>query len=408
MKPSIFSDIENDIQTKLKKKEIVYVEPLLPENPIIRLSNNDESYNNGMGCTLYASDSSLSHNTGLGIFTMKAIKAGDVAIPPTQKIKYQNIQVSPYLMMMKQHASLDNVIGGLDGTNIVATRDIEAGEEIFFKLQDYHNDFQSVYQVLHPNDPTMKTFEKVDVLTQQMLDSIPMRTVEVKPKKRYKQKKKRKTITKPVLDATMIFELFKDTIEGYDKTLASLLPKTHSEAQSLIDSGGKALYLSNKRSTSWLSKNSVCIDALNSNSNESKDGAFASRKISQGEVIISSPLIVMKKDDSFKHCLASSSESMLCPLTILSYNINDGVSASQCKSDDTNECPSNVVNARVDASSLNHSNSNMETIMTRIDNAKVRLSLCFICCSFNCSHLIVLSFSSGYCNKLYGRYYCNS
>ena len=123
---------------------------------------------NGVGCSLYIADSSLP-NSGFGIFTMKSMKAGDILVPECNALKVDLVDFSPYVMLMKQHSFYGNVKGGIGGSAIVASRNIEEGEEIFIHLEDYPSQFQEVYQKLHPFDPTSVIFDKVDNINLLML-----------------------------------------------------------------------------------------------------------------------------------------------------------------------------------------------------------------------------------------------
>lgn len=261
-------------------------------------------------------------------------------------------------MFMKQHSLYDNVNGGIGSSAIVASRDIEEGEELFFKYDDYSSEFKSSYQRHHPNDPTTALFEKVDEITERLIESIPLKKIKIKPKtKQYKQRQKPKYTISPIIDATMLIQLYKDTLGDYDPVLADLLPSTHSEAKSLIEAGGKERYLSNKRSSGWLSTNGVCVDGLHS-STESDKGDFATRSVSKGGVVTTSPLYAVRSfDNDNEHCFCVNEWGLLlCPLSVSSY-ISEGLPASQCDILSRNECPKNIANVHYEWSKFNKLNN---------------------------------------------------
>ena len=384
------SDISSQLE-KLNRIEIIEPPLPIPEKQIILEKSNDQLLLvQNDDCSLFIADSSLSSNSGFGIFTMKSVKKGDIIIPSQKRNKVFNVYDSkdndgnesissdfynPYMMFMKQHSLYDNVNGGVDSSAIVASRDIEEGEELFFKYDDYSSDFKSSYQRLHPHDPTTTLFEKVDDITGKLIESIPMHKIQIKSKtKQYKQKQKPKYKTEPVIDATMLIQLFKDTLQDYDRVLADLLPSTHSEAKSLIEAGGKEKYLSNKRSTDWLSTNGVCVDGLHSSA-ESDTGVFASRSVLKGDILTTSPLyaVLSNNENDKEHCFCvNKGELLLCPLSISSY-INEGVLSSQCDIESRNDCPNNIANAHYEWSKLNKLNNNIDGISTA-DLLKVRKS----------------------------------
>lgn len=355
-KPSILSDILNN----LDKDEVnLSVITLLPENQVILANDNgSDIIGSGGVCSLYIADSSLP-NSGFGVFSMKSIKAGDVVVPQSKTFDVAGVQMSSYMMFIKQHGlGYDNVKGGIDGSEIVASKDIGPGDELFFKLEDYNSDFKVAYHSLHPNDPTKISFEQVDSISKKIIGAIPIRKIENKPKKKqYKQKTKRTWTSKPSMDATAIFGLFKDTLIEYDTNLANLLPSTHSEAQSMLDAGGRAMYITNKRSPEWLVKNGVCVDGLRPTNSGS--GAVTTRPVLKGDVISTSPLYATLRKDDHSNCFCSDGlDLMLCQLSFSSH-ISEGLSSSQCSSDDRNDCPHNVANAHYQFSKFNKLNENL-------------------------------------------------
>ena len=363
-KPSIMSDIRNDIE---KNAFDSTVNASLPENPVIDTSYGDTM---GLGCSLYIADSSIPHS-GFGIFSMKAVKEGEIIIPQSKSIEVHNdIRFSSYMMIIKQHGTYANVNGGVDGAAIVATKDIEAGEELFFKFDDYSHDVKAAYDVLHPHDPTSMLFAKVDDITQKLIDTIPVQKIEVRPtRKQYKQKaKNKKYIMKPSLDATALIKLMKDTLKDYDSNLANLLPSTHSEAKSLINAGGSELFISYRRSSDWLSKHGICVDGVHPMNSDGSKGAIATRSISKGDLVITSPLLAIKNDSDIQNCFCTNSNEGLkfCPLSFISY-LNTGLPQSECNVENRNDCPQNMSNAYYHLSKYNKENENLKNLS--IDDA---------------------------------------
>lgn len=355
-KPSSLSEILQNLDKILETDDDV--PPPVPENELIQASDG----NNGLGCTLYVTDSSLP-KSGLGIFTMKSIKEGEIIVPESAAIKVGNVDFNPYIMLMKQHSSYDNVQGGDSGSAIFASKDIQEGHELFFKFEDYSSHFKKTYQSLHLNDPTMAMFEKVDTISSKIIDSIPQKKVQVKSnrKKSYKQKESPKYAMRPSVDATNLLQTVKDIFQDYDSVMATLLPDSHSEAQSMINAGGRAMYIAKNRTSEWLSKNGICVDGIHPFSKDNRNGAFSTRKVLKGDVVTTSPLYVTQSTSFNQNCFCLNSDGlMICPLSFASY-VNKGVASTQCDSaNNNNECPRNVANAYYQWSKFNSLNMNIE------------------------------------------------
>ncbi len=356
-KPTAFSDILQNLDKMLEID--ADVPPPVPENELIQSSDG----NNGLGCSLYVTDSSLP-KSGLGIFTVKSFKEGEIIIPENAAIKVDDVDFNPYIVLMKQHSSYDNVQGGDTGSAIVASKDIQEGHELFFKFEDYSSNFKKTYQSLHLHDPTMAIFEKVDTISSKIIDSIPKKKVQIKSnrKKSYKQKDSPKYAMKPSVDATNLLQTVKDIFQDYDSVMASLLPDTHAEAQSMINAGGRAMYIAKNRTSEWLSKNGVCVDGIHPFSKDNRNGAFSTRKVLKGDVVTTSPLYVTQSTSLNQKCFCLNSDGlMICPLSFASY-VNNGVTSTQCDSANNDECPRNIANTYYQWSKFNSLNRNIENL----------------------------------------------
>mmetsp|Transcript_7832 Transcript_7832/g.11865 ORF Transcript_7832/g.11865 Transcript_7832/m.11865 type:complete len:505 (+) Transcript_7832:137-1651(+) len=363
--PSIFSDIEESLNKNIHLNS--FVEPQLPVNQNIQVTSSIND--NDTGCSLYIADSSMP-NSGLGVFSMEPVEAGSVVVPQGATVHIHDVDMSPYIMLVKHHPTFSNVIGGTGGSAIVASKNIEEGEELFLNIEEYPTDFQKIYFAANPSYPTTAVFDKVDQLTKKVVDIIPTRTVTLKPKrKQYKQKFKKKTVIRPAMDATVWIQLIKEIHNEYDPVLANLLPDSHGEATSMIQVGGRAKYISNKRSPLWLSKGGLCIDGVKPSSNsvtrEGKLGAVTTRPVKKGDIVITSPVYATSTDKGNENCFLVNEESlMLCPLSF-SSQINEGIPASQCDTATSEKCPHNLANAIYQWSEFNEFNKNIESMSIR-------------------------------------------
>ncbi len=362
IKPSILSDIEKS----LNKDDLdTFVKPQLPVKQNIQITNSivgssgSNNTNETPDCSLHIADSSVP-NSGFGIFAMKSVKVGSELIPGGAPMHIGGVDLSPYIMLIKHHPSFHNVNGGIGGSAIVATKDIEEGEEIFFNLDEYPNAFQTVYRKANPSHPTATLFNKVNDITKKIIDAIPTKLITVKPKrKQYKQKTKPKTFKRPSIDATPLIQLLKETLHEYDPALADLFPDSHVEAMSMIEAGGRVEYISNKRSSLWLSKGGVCVNGVKP-PHEGKYGAVTTRKVKKGDIVISSPVYATSINEGNESCFLVNEEGlMLCPFSF-SSKISQGLPSSQCDTETSKKCPHNLANAFYQWSEVNEFNKSIQ------------------------------------------------
>mmetsp|Transcript_26282 Transcript_26282/g.30020 ORF Transcript_26282/g.30020 Transcript_26282/m.30020 type:complete len:545 (-) Transcript_26282:2028-3662(-) len=360
-KPSILSDIQKNIEDSFISS---LVDPKLPGNTLINVGSKGGSSDSN--CALYLAESSVP-NSGFGIYAMKSFSEGDIIIPSCKKnIVIDGIDFSPYILSMKEHPLYHNVKGGYGGSPIIASKPIEGGSELFFQFEQNNSHLEKVYRELHPDDPTSETFAKVDKIVESFIENVPMQKVKIKSKrKQYKQKAKVQYTEKPAMDVTPFLKLIKDTLLEYDTEISRILPDTHMEAFSMVKAGGSHAYISNKPHTTWLSQNGVCVDGVHPSKSGiygGKDGAFATRKVFKGDVVISSPLLATARDEIKNDCFnVIGTVLMLCPLSFASY-INNGL--SQCSSENLKECASNVANSYYQWSLFNELNKNLGHITT--------------------------------------------
>ena len=224
-----------------------------------------------------------------------------------------------------------------------------------------------MYQKLHPIDPTSVIFDKVDNIVNKFVNAVPMKKVQInKPRGRqYKTKTKPKYAKKPLFDATEMMNIITEMVNNYDPELSNLLPETHVEADSMIEVDGRAKYITNKRSSLWLSENGVCVDGIlpsNSLIDDGSQGAFTTRPVVKGDIVITSPLYATVSHQDDENCFAVNANGLvLCPLSFSSY-INKGPASSQCKEGNSEDCPRNAANAFYQWSEFNELNKGLERL----------------------------------------------
>lgn len=355
-KPSIFSEILTDLDEKV---EVVH--PQLQEGKqIIRQGHKNDD---GVVCSRYLAQSALPISA-FGVFTTKPITKGEIVFGESVALSIHGLDLSPHLIYMKHHSEYNNTIGGLGGSSITATRNIDAGEELFFNFEDYPQNFNSIYKKLHPRDPSEEDFQKADEITKKIIESVPVKTVELKPKKKkmYKQKKSKSRYSeKPVMDASPIFQLMKDSFKEYDKTLSNLLPESVSVANSVIQYGGTSMYIPKKQSVEWLIENGICVNGIELSKSlvyEREHGGVITRSVKKGEVITTSPMLGTINQNDPRCLKVNKRGSGLCFLSFPS-KVNEGITASDCDEAISGDCPFNKANAFFQWSEFNRFNDDI-------------------------------------------------
>lgn len=362
-KPSIFSDLDNKVNPK-PFGEIIDPHLKDEEEEIIRRVDNIENY---VVCSLYIAKSGIP-NSGFGIFSTKDVAVGEVVIGESSPFSISNVEVSPHLLYMKHHAEYNNVSGGIGGGTIVATKDIEAGEELFFNLDDYPKELRLIYQRLHPSDPSQVSFEKADLITQKIIEAIPMRQVQIKPeKKQYKKKSnKPKFVPKPALDGTPLFELMKDLLKEYDPTLSDLIPDNDSIARSIVKYGGRSMYIPKGRSLDSLIEHGICVNGIQPSKSliyQRNNGGITNRSVKKGEIITTSPMVATTGMTD-PRCLKEKGNADGYVLCFLSFSsqVNEGISAGDCDAKKAGDCPYNKANAYYQWSKCNQFSKDVENL----------------------------------------------
>ena len=161
--------------------------------------------------------------------------------------------------------------------DFVATRDIAAGEEVY---ADYGSDWftQRGYDV--PKEDNFKKADKLlDVMKKNLLESNGRGT----------------------LNENHI-KLINSIVAMYDKHAASLLPETQTELVDAISDGESLAWRSvKKRSVTWIINNGRCLDNMVmqlSTTPQAGNGAFASRFLSGGSIIVPVPLVLIPNRDT--------------------------------------------------------------------------------------------------------------
>jgi hypothetical protein len=272
----------------------------------------------------------------------------------------EDVELPLHAMILRQHPHFGNVKVTANG--IVATRPIEAGEELFLDLRDFEDGFASVYHgTLHPSDPTHEDYTKADDIVKKVIDSIPTTTVYEQPKKKmYKQRVSRSKNAKlvPAFDAGSMLGIIKDSIEEYNPKLAYVIPDSTVKARSILEADGTANFISNHRSLDWIVSNGICISGLGSHSsvgNNVNGGAFATRSVTVEDVIETAPLYAVSREHvpGNGNCFESSKSEgvFFCPLSFVA-NVKKG---SDCQSG-PDECSSSTTNAKFEWSKYNAAN----------------------------------------------------
>lgn len=367
---SAMEEIAKMVQKELEL-DLLLVEPSYPNlsEQTIRLPST--SFKNHGSCNTFLADSSIA---GLGLFTTKSYEVGEEIfsiMEGNQVIDLGHGLVLPLsLIPMKHHSSYSNVIENKNGKgSIEAKRPIEAGAELFVSFDDFDPKYEDIYyNKLHPDDPTATDYDRVDEIIRDSFDSIPKKTVyfdDVPTRKQYKQKQKRKKSQQkvPTVDLSIIFQLLRNVVKVYDEKLATLIPDTTIEARSILEAGGREKFISNHRSVDWIRSNGICVDGLltgpSAISNEK--GVFSSRDTAVGDIITTAPVLAIENGGDLEkrlHCFGAPAKGIsLCPLSLAS-EIQNGLSEG-C---DIQECPNNIANAKLQWSSFNLRNKNLDNI----------------------------------------------
>lgn len=370
---SMMDEIAKMVQKELEL-DLLLVEPSYPNlsEQIIRLPSS--SLKNHGSCNTFLADSSIS---GLGVFTTKSYEVGEEIVSimeGNQVIDVGNGLVLPLSSIpMKQHSSYSNVIENKNRKgSIEAKRPIEAGEELFMSFGDFDPKYEEIYyNKFHPDDPTATDYDRVNKIIRDSFDSIPTKTVYVDDaptRKQYKQKQKRKKSQKkvPTVDLSIVFQLLRNVVKVYDEKLATLIPDTTIEARSILEAGGRGKFISNHRSVDWIRSNGICVDGVVTGpSTISKEkGAFASRDTAVGDIITTAPVLAIKQGGDLEnrlHCIGAPVKGIsLCPFSLASA-IQSGLSEG-CDIKNQ-ECPNNIANAKLQWSSFNLRNKNLDSIL---------------------------------------------
>jgi len=279
----------------------------------------------------------------------------------------------------------------------VSSRSIAAGEELFLDLSDLEKQKLNALSIdLHNemrSDPTKEVYDRVDVIVRRLLESIPYSrgaSTTVKPKKKnYKQRTPRilQSSSGPTIDASPVLQMMKETLEDYDPEVSVLIPKTTAAARTIKERGGSANFVSNKRTSDWLSKHGVCLDGVyegTSTSNAAEEGFFASREVSKGDIVMTAPLLALQgsevSDASKRMCFYHEEHDaiLLCPLSF-AYNFSRAPELKMgCNSTyEDGSCANNAGNAYYQWSEVNSWNAEQQKLKSDyfIQNPFTRLSI---------------------------------
>jgi len=378
-----FQDIRNAQRMKQQKDildqvaaqhdNVEFEPPPIPQYPNhFKTKAASIQKNNGLGCKIYLAQSSLPGGNGLGLFTATPFMEKEVIIPRMEE-GMVNLKIShPYLFIMKHHHVLANVKeynfdADASLPSLLASKPIEKGEELFFDLNDDTIiDAPSILDDI----PTKESFDKVDKIIHNLLESIPMKETTMRQTNKRKRNHRShssssssasKSITikeEPIIDSAPLLKLLKETLHEYDTKVSALIPSTDSQARSMMQKGS-ALYLSNKRSIEWIEQNGFCIDGLypkKSTIPNADYGAFTLRDVKKGDVIITAPIFVKRyrsnknNKEMMKHCFRTSVNVglLLCPMSFAMF-INHGVMLHD--DDIMNECSGSISNNNSSSSS---------------------------------------------------------
>ena len=398
-----------EILQENEKKATEFVEPALPISqiriPPVSNDLGDPITNAENLCSLYLTESSIPE-AGFGVFSTQEIHSGETIFPMSKSFKVTldedhegssvDVEIPIHAMLLKYHPLLANA-KVTKHRGIIAKETIQPGQELFLDLADFEHlnvdvpDLTKIYQQkLHVNDPSMETYEKVDSIVQEVINAIPHRLAYNTPKiKNYKKRSQtRSTAMKvPSVDAGRILTLVKDSLAEYNRQLANLIPDTTVWARSLLEAGGAAKFISDKRPVEWIVEHGLCLSGLSSESScptkqamieqeKSMDlGAFATRSVRKGGIIASSPLYAVKGADLPKggNCIIAPNVDnngvYLCPLSFFAH-LRKG---DDCESESgRDECPSNTVNAIWRFSEYNVVNKSLSQVPAIQDILKVR------------------------------------
>ena len=370
-----------DMLNELYEQQIALSEPELPINNRIQLPRGGI---NSDGCFIFLTESSIP-GSGFGVFTTKSFEEGELVIPTSKTMDIGGMELPLYAMLMKQHPAYGNVKSTKQGT--LATKAIEAGEELFIDFRDFDPSFERIYHdTLHVDDPTNDDYEQADSIVREVIDVIPHKVVHEKKRKNYKNSGKEKGNGKlvPSVDAGSILGVIKGAMGNYNEKLAMLIPETTVGARSILHAEGTANFISNARSMQWIVQNGIPLDGLSPESsceakqvlNEGSEGAFSTRSVSAGDVIITAPLYAIEdgKVPRNGNCIGAPVEGVyLCPLSFAANIQGSG----SCESG-ADDCARNMANAKYQWSEFNTANER-HSDMTAEDFLKVCLlpiSLC--------------------------------
>ena len=355
-------EVIKELAKENAKKHTEFVEPSLPQS---RFSSEDRVQE----CDLFLTESSIVES-GLGIFSIVKFEEGNVVMAKGKTMTVAGQEIESSAMLLKHHPYFSNVKATSNG--IIATKTIEAGEELFINLNDMSESYtEYYYSTLHPNDPLDSEYAKADDITERIIYAIPTKIYyPYEGRKNYKNKKKKyeDPIITPIMDPGIILDIVHDTMGDVNPRLAKIIPNTATMGRSLLKENGSQFFISRQRELSWITKNGVCLSGVSSQSScpakqammvqEGRQyGAFVTRNVVKDEVIASVPLFAVASEDAESNCMnASWVEGVsLCPL---------GAFASIRKGGDCNEgdqeCSSSSVNVEYSWSDFNSSNKSKE------------------------------------------------
>jgi len=361
-----------------------------------------------VGCGLYSAPSTIPiKDRYMGLYSANEYTPGNTIIETMTTVpalhNNTTIEIPQYLLLMRFHPTFHNVrfvkmnttdIHHNDNTNmarlggsLIATQHIRPGHELLFNIDDLEESVSLIYQhAIFTHHPTKETYHRVDEIIKDVITSIPIITaaaagggggyVNPHPKSRknistnsnnanQQQRQVKQRSFQRTVDISPILHILKKTLLFYDEKVAYLLPKSEDAAEKIFLFGSNTSnhVVHPHRPIEWVYDYGACVDGVSTNSSTLssstiQDGlwtVYSTRKISQGDVIITAPLfsihksiMEMKQELWKEYCPFLQEEVYLCPLTLanlIPQGIISSLSSSSSSSDITltsnTECNNN-------------------------------------------------------------------
>lgn len=276
-------------------------------------------------CDLFLETSSIP-GSGLSIFAGRNYSAGELLMDSPMLFPWSLTETDDsaflpaYAFLLKHRPNMTNVEGTLVTANeyaqleLRATTEIKEGDELFVPFDMHPKASLPAHSSLFQYIPTMKTYEEVRAILEDMQSS-------------FRKLLSGKKANRKVLDSNFGVNMVKRSVTKVDYSVGSLLPNSKGDFEA-----------QRKRYPMWAKSNKRSLDALQANGKclcdvkQEEDATIvATKSFKKGEVVVPAPLHVMEYDRSCstskeKECRVpkntalcfghQDSNLVFCPLTL--------------------------------------------------------------------------------------------